>query len=90
MECQLEGEFKQCCCNCVNHRPVHHHCTTTKGEELESLRTQIGRKCVCGVQKGWSCAPPEHEGIIYDNWDEHSVGCEMYTTKEDVERRRNK
>lgn len=78
-ECQLEGEFKQCCCNCRYHAAVHHHCSRDT-----ELRNEKGG-CVCGIQKGWAClgfisqpAPPNEVWRIHDNWPEHSVGCEMY------------
>lgn len=75
-ECQLHmpGLF-QCCCNCNFRVPVHYHCCT----EPKPDPPAPGR-CQCGVQKGWACiagAPTR----IYDNWAEHSCGCEMYTAK---------
>jgi hypothetical protein len=77
INCQLKVEpFKQCCCKCIYHLPVHHHCTT----EPKPTKKVKGR-CVCGVQKGWACVAPEF-GRVYDNWPKHSVGCECYTTKE--------
>lgn len=70
-----EPDWFQCCCNCVYLRPVHHHCTTEPKPTKEQMN---GRGCQCGVQKGWACTSPEI-GRIYDNWPEHSVGCELYT-----------
>lgn len=73
--CQLNVEpFFQCCCTCIYHKPVHHHCCTSPG-----MREKHGG-CCCGVQKGWACVAPEF-GRVYDNWPEHSCGCEMHTER---------
>ena len=74
-ECQMQGEYHQCCCQCVHHRPAYEHCTTNP-----ALRAERGT-CICSVQKGWACLPPECDGRLYDNWREHSVGCEMFTQR---------
>ena len=77
-DCQMDVEpFKQCCCNCQHHLPVHFHCCTEPKPDLKGSDS----KCVCNVQKGWACVPPELD-VVYDNWREHSVGCEMYDPKE--------
>jgi hypothetical protein len=69
--CQLnEPPFYQCCCTCKHHRPVHYHCTTDW-----PLKEQIGG-CICNIQKGWACVPPD--GLVHDQWCEHSVGCELH------------
>ena len=85
--CQLNAEsFYQCCCKCVYHRPIHFHCCTEpKPTEEEKKATGVEGSCVCGVQKGWACTCPMSDRI-YDNWPEHSCGCELYTTKEDKEK----
>lgn len=62
----------QCCCNCKYHLAVHYHCTTEP-----KLPPSYG-KCICVVQKGWACGSPSFLPVIYDNWPEHSVGCEEY------------
>lgn len=84
--CQLRREpFFQCCCTCIHHRPVHFHCCTepTPTEEQKKAAGVEGR-CVCGVQKGWACVlPPNFDDRVYDNWGEHSCGCEFHTTKEE-------
>lgn len=68
--CQLDlGPFYQCCCKCENLYPVHYHCMT------EPKPPEPHEKCVCGVQKGWACVM---KGRVYDNWREHSCGCECY------------
>lgn len=77
-----DPSFIQCCCNCIYHLPVHHHCCTLpKPDPLPEGR------CVCGVRKGWACVclamadDPKKplDGIhVYDNWPEHSCGCECY------------
>lgn len=72
--CTLKDpELMQCCCNCVHLRAVHYHCCT-----LPKPDGVTG--CVCGVQKGWACVMPEHDRI-YDNWPQHSCGCELYTAR---------
>lgn len=72
--CTLQDpELMQCCCNCVHLRAVHYHCCTTPKPDGVT-------GCVCGVQKGWACAMPEHDRI-YDNWPQHSCGCELYTAR---------
>lgn len=65
----------QCCCNCKYHFAVHYHCTT----EPKPPANPLWGKCVCPVQKGWACGSPDHLPRIYDNWPEHSIGCETYT-----------
>ncbi len=72
-ECQLnEAPFYQCCCKCKFHLQVMHHCTTA----AEKIHKNIG--CCCNIQKGWACVNPEF-GVVYDNWPEHSCGCEYFT-----------
>jgi len=80
--CQLNGPMKQCCCTCIYHMPVHFHCCT------EPKPCEPKGECVCGVQKGWACVclPMSDDngktlaGVrVYDNWPEHSVGCELHT-----------
>jgi hypothetical protein len=84
--CQLTVEpFKQCCCKCAYHLPVHFHCTTEP--KPEKLPEGPEGSCACGVQKGWACVSPE-SGRVYDNWPEHSCGCEVYTTQEDLEKQK--
>ena len=75
--CQLTVEpFHQCCCKCENRHPVYYHCTTEpKPIEYET------HGCVCGIQKGWACVIC---GRVYDNWREHSCGCECYHAKADA------
>ena len=78
VDCYLDKEpFHQCCCKCIHRRPVHHHCWTSPG-----LR-KLMDSCCCRVQKGWACVLPlELTDVVTDNWPEHSIGCEMYTTAE--------
>lgn len=76
-----DPNFVQCCCNCVYHRPVHFHCGH---EPLPDPKLHEG-KCACNVQKGWACASPEMD-VVYDNWPEHSCGCECHTTQEEAEK----
>ncbi len=79
--CYLNDEpLHQCCCNCVFLHPVHYHCCT---EPVPPLETHPNTTCCCGVRKGWACMPPGFDGVVYDNWPEHSVGCEMHETKAD-------
>ena len=71
----------QCCCNCVYLRPVHFHCCTEpKPTDEQKAAAGVKGRCVCAVQKGWACCQPEL-GRIYDNWPQHSFGCELYTPK---------
>lgn len=70
---KTHDDMRQCCCDCVYHLPVHHHCSRDP-----ELRKQHGG-CCCRVQKGWACVAPEF-GRVYDNWPAHSCGCELHTT----------
>lgn len=81
-ECWMESKHHQCCCQCRHHIPDFYHCTidTKLREEME--------KCVCGIQKGWICIPPEFDGRAYSEWPEHSIGCEMYDKKNAKGKRR--
>ena len=77
---------KQCCCNCIFHLPVHYHCCTSpKPSEAERKASNNSCKCVCGTQKGWACVyitdNELKEAVVYDNWHEHSIGCELYTPR---------
>lgn len=74
-----DPHFVQCCCNCVYHLPVHHHCHTKPKPTPQQMKlANVTGKCVCGVQKGWACVcPVDH--TVFDQWPEHSIGCEMYT-----------
>lgn len=98
-ECQSNVEpFNQCCCQCVYHKPVFFHCCTDpKPDPMPEVSTEIEpitgmkpvRVCVCSIQKGWACVPPEEnpqDERIHDNWSEHSCGCELHTTKADLEK----
>lgn len=80
--CQLtEAPFYQCCCQCTYHKPIYYHCCTEpKPSEEQKKEAGIEGRCVCGVQKGWACSPLGEDGV-YDNWPEHSVGCEMFNQK---------
>lgn len=82
--CGLKDDltFVQCCCNCKHLHPVHYHCgTEPKPTEEQKKAAGIEGRCVCGVQKGWACHNPEMDGRIYDNWPQHSCGCECYDPK---------
>ena len=76
--CQKDVEpFRQCCCECIHHRPVHWHCSTAP-------KRREPKVCVCCVQKGWACVTPAELGDrVYDNWPEHSCGCELHTKETD-------
>ena len=77
MECQIEkNKWGQCCCICKYHLPVYHHCTTNP-----ILRDQLER-CICSMFKSWACVPPEGFNCVHDEWDEHSIGCEMFEKAE--------
>ena len=74
-ECTLNNpEIHQCCCNCEHHVADYHHCNTSP-----ELRASEGR-CICSQQRGWICLAPELESV-YSSWPEHSVGCEMYSSR---------
>jgi hypothetical protein len=82
--CGLKDDpnFVQCCCNCKHLYPVHYHCSTEpKPTDEQKKAAGIEGHCVCGVQKGWACHNPEMDGRIYDNWPQHSCGCECYDAK---------
>lgn len=74
-DCQLTvAPFFQCCCKCVYHLKDKYRCT----EENH-------KRGICFQQKGWVCAPPDAD-FVESDWPEHSCGCELYTTKEDLEK----
>lgn len=73
--CAHDKTYGQCCCQCVSHMPVHHHCSTASHD----LRKKHSG-CCCGIRKGWACVAPEL-GRVYDNWPEHSQGCELFARK---------
>lgn len=75
-ECQKDNEpmIGSCCCNCRFHLKDHAHCSTV---------VERNGECVCHVQKGWVCAAPEHEGIVYSGWTEHGK-CEMWEATNEV------
>jgi hypothetical protein len=75
-KCQLP-EYRSCCCTCVFHLKDFHHCTTAW-----DLREAAGG-CVCGIAKGWICAPPESDRA-HSGWTEHGI-CEMHTNAKKVE-----
>jgi hypothetical protein len=76
-ECWLEREpFYQCCCTCINRVSVNLHCHEEHDRE----------GCICGTHTGFACTGFENEGLIQANWPEHSIGCEMHTTKEQAEK----
>ena len=90
--CQLRREpFFQCCCTCIHHKPVYFHCCTEpkptdeQKAEARKIGSWDGDRCVCGIQKGWACVCPMSDAV-YDNWLEHSCGCELHTTKEEDEK----
>lgn len=82
-DCMLNVEpLYQCCCTCIYLKAVHFHCCTNpKPTDEQKKSAGIEGKCVCGVQKGWACVYPE-DRVVYDNWPQHSVGCECHTTIE--------
>lgn len=70
--------FFQCCCNCKYHVAVHYHCCTDpKPSPLPAIAEGAARPCICNIRKGWACVV--RNGVIYDNWREHSMGCEEHT-----------
>lgn len=76
-DCWLEKEpFFQCCCKCIYRVDVKLHCHDEHDKS----------GCICGVQTGFACTGFESENVIHANWPEHSIGCEMYTTKEQAEK----
>lgn len=81
-DCCLKLEpFFQCCCKCIYLKPVYFHCCTnpkpTKEQRASFPDTE---KCVCSVQKGWACTSDKDR--IFDRWQKHSVGCELYIKRE--------
>lgn len=82
-----DPDWHQCCCNCKYLKPTHEHCSTNMG-----LRDQIAAltgvdKCICKIQNGWACCIPG-SNRIHTNWSHHSVGCECYTAKDEIEKMR--
>ena len=89
-KCWLDTEHKQCCCQCRYHLADHFHCGHLTWQEQQNMVGMPREKhksvltdkevdsCVCSVQRGWICAPPDFDGTASSNWPEHSVGCEMY------------
>lgn len=76
-----DPEVMQCCCNCAHLRPVHFHCCTKpKPTKAQRKKSGVNAFCVCSIVKSLACAPPE-SGRIYDNWPQHSAGCELYEAK---------
>ena len=73
-QCSLNN-LGQCCCNCVYHKPIYHHCSNY--DKNHPLRN--GGCCCCEI-KEWACCV--QEGKIFGGWKEHSVGCEIYTPKD--------
>lgn len=83
--CGLKDDphFIQCCCNCKHHLEVHYHCGKGNAPtEQERIKFGSFGKCGCMIRKGWACVlnmgEPFHETRVYDNWPEHSCGCECY------------
>jgi hypothetical protein len=75
--CQKEEMSGRCCCNCRYHIQDNMHCTTVVAP----------RCCVCGIQKGWICMPPEFQGeqqLAFSGWTEHGM-CEMHAFKPNKE-----
>jgi hypothetical protein len=66
--------FFQCCCICEHHKKDYHHCDVS-----EDLKKETG-KCVCNVQKGYICQPPNSD-MSFSGWPKHSVGCEMFSAE---------
>ena len=70
--CQTFLKHGQCCCMCKYHLPIHYHCSTLPKPVPDP------NNCVCNIPKGWACYYPL-ERVIYDNWPEHSRGCELFS-----------
>ena len=82
--CGLDDpEFNQCCCNCIFHLPIHYHCCVDRKLRHQIRKITEKNTCICSIQKGWACVCPETKRV-YDNWPEHSVGCECYTSNKKV------
>ena len=73
--CMKEQYYGECCCNCVYHLADYHHCTTPW--ELRTGPDGEDKGCVCGIQKGWVCAPEGLGGRVHSGWTEHGI-CEMH------------
>ena len=90
-KCWLKTEQKQCCCNCQWHARDCYHCTTAMDLKNQIEKLTKRSTCICDIQKGWACLAPEfigRDGVqrIHTNWPEHSIGCEMYSAREKVEK----
>ena len=73
--CEIFLNHGQCCCLCEHHLPVNYHCSTEPKPDPDP------GNCVCNIQKGWACHCPI-ENVVFDNWPEHSVVCELYSAKD--------
>ncbi len=60
---QKDTHGGECCCNCAFLLKDFHHPTTTGKSTL--------------VQRGWICAPPEFDGMVFSGWSQHGL-CEMW------------
>lgn len=76
--CYLKSSLAQCCCDCVYHLEDTFHCA-----QHPKLRETSGGKCICSFHKGWVCIGFWREGKAHSEWPEHSIGCEMYTKREE-------
>lgn len=72
-----DPDVRQCCCQCRYRLTDYHHCSTSP-----TLRRQTTH-CVCGVMRGYICQPSGFDGKAHSHWPEHSVGCEMFTQKQE-------
>jgi len=85
-KCGLDDpKWRQCCCNCRHHIRVDYHCCS---EPKPDKSLYPDTTCCCNVQKGWACIieidcyrNEREDPRIFDNWPEHSIGCEMYHAK---------
>lgn len=84
-KCWMESEVKQCCCTCAYHWEDHLHCTHDRHLTFDISTLDEQQGCICNIQRGWICANPEFYPHANSNWPEHSIGCECYTNRDELQ-----
>ena len=77
---QHDWEERQCCCNCIFHLEDKVHPCTDHDAYYGNKDHHKGWICAIGLSSEWS--DPNEKPIAFSGWDEHSIGCELHTSKE--------